>query len=209
MENICIILSFLILMFCTNIFVNGWENERLVGFQSKRKQGEAELEALLSEGEEKCVNKPCVQSEQCCPGSVCVDVEFSGENRVAGTCLPIYGVNEGESCHDDNDCEPGLRCLENQPAPLALRQKLRTCQPPGRDMMKKQYNDECSTSSECDASHGLCCQIIKRHRMAPRRLCYYFSDPKSCIGSVDVTFAKPSPVINSGNSNAFFKARIG
>jgi hypothetical protein len=59
---------------------------------------------------------------------------------VAGTCLPIYGVNEGESCHDDNDCEPGLRCLENQPAPLALRQKLRTCQPPGRDMMKKQYS---------------------------------------------------------------------
>ncbi|CAG2171945.1 unnamed protein product [Oppiella nova] len=86
----------------------------------------------------------------------------------------------------------------------------KSCQPPGRDMMKKQYNDECVTSSECDASHGLCCQLIKRHRMAPRRLCYYFSDPKSCIGSVDVTFAKPSPAVSSGAySNRLFKARIG
>lgn len=70
-------------------------------------------------------------------------------------------------------------------------------------------DDECMTSSECDASHGLCCQLIKRHRMAPRKLCYYFSDPKSCIGSVDVTFAKPSPVSSASYSNRLFKARIG
>ena len=44
-------------------------------FQAKRKQGEVELEALLLEGEEKCINKRCVQSEQCCPGSVCVHVD--------------------------------------------------------------------------------------------------------------------------------------
>ncbi|CAG2114692.1 unnamed protein product, partial [Medioppia subpectinata] len=94
----------------------------------------------------------------------------------AGTCLPIYGVNEGESCQDDNDCEPGLRCLDNQPL-MAMRQRQRTCQPPGRDMMKKQYSA---------------------------------SQPISCIGSVDVTFAKPSPAVSSGAySNRLFKARIG
>ena len=67
-------------------------------------------------------------------------------------------------------------------------------------------DNECQTSSECDASRGLCCQVIKRHRMAPRKLCYYFSDPQSCIGTVDVTYAKP---LHHSPTNVFFKARIG
>lgn len=36
-----------------------------------------QLEDILSQGEEKCLQKPCVQSEQCCPGSVCVDLHSS------------------------------------------------------------------------------------------------------------------------------------
>ena len=57
--------------------------------QSKRSQGEVQLEQLLSEGEEKCVNKPCVQSEQCCPGSVCVDVD---ENRGMAIVLAFNAI---------------------------------------------------------------------------------------------------------------------
>ncbi|RWS23787.1 prohormone-3-like protein [Leptotrombidium deliense] len=74
------------------------------------------------------------------------------------------------------------------------------------NMRKKQYNDECLTSNECDSSRGLCCQLIRRHRMAPRKLCYYFVDPKSCLGNVDTSHVKP---FVHGIQNAFFKARIG
>ncbi|XP_054157636.1 prohormone-3-like [Oppia nitens] len=191
------------------MMTNCWENKPMTGFQSNLQKNAKELETLLSEGQEKCINKRCVQSEQCCPGSVCVDLDLNQNNLVAGTCLPIYGVNEGQSCRIDNDCEPGLRCLDSQPV-VAMRQKHRTCQPPGRDMMKKQYNDQCVTSSECDASHGLCCQLIRRYRMSPKRLCYYFSDANTCIGSVDVTFAKPVSAVTSGAfNNRLFKARIG
>lgn len=42
---------------------------------------ELQLEDLLSQGEEKCLNKPCVQSEQCCPGSVCVDTTHPNGKR--------------------------------------------------------------------------------------------------------------------------------
>lgn len=177
-------------------------------FKSERmKPDETQLEALLASGQQKCSGRRCVQSDQCCPSSVCVDVD-----GIAGTCLPIYGVSEGESCDSDEDCEEGLSCAHNvnlivNPSVLH-QQRQRSCQSLGREMMKKLYNNECSTSSECDSSRGLCCQLIKRHRMAPRKLCYYFSDPQSCIGPVDVTYAK---LIHHSHSptNAFFKARIG
>ncbi|KAH9525943.1 hypothetical protein DERF_000072 [Dermatophagoides farinae] len=85
-----------------------------------------QLEDILSQGEEKCIQKPCVQQQQCCPGSVCVDLHsqhsqsplslsssMNNKQRpvTTGTCLPIYGVNEGDSCTDDGDCETGLRCM--------------------------------------------------------------------------------------------------
>ncbi|CAG2106517.1 unnamed protein product [Medioppia subpectinata] len=132
---------------------------------------------------------------------------------VAGTCLPIYGVSEGESCQSNDECETGLSCQYDDhyvinPSALYQVKGRRSCQPTlGREMMKKQYNNECQTSSECDSSRGLCCQVIKRHRQAPRKLCYYFSDPQSCVGAVDVTYAKP--LHHLPNSNVLFKARIG
>ncbi|KAJ6223708.1 hypothetical protein RDWZM_002253 [Blomia tropicalis] len=216
------------------------ENSKKVSNQMKShyKNRELQLEDLLSQGEEKCLNKPCVQSEQCCPGSVCVDTTHpNGKRQVTGTCLPIYGVNEGDNCKNDDDCEPGLRCLSNggnnnqvgddHDTSMLMASinedrsngnrngrngNMRTCQPPGQEMMKKQYNGECTVSSECDSSHGLCCQLIKRHRMAPRRACLYFSDPKICLGPVDVTFARPmaySSYYYTPNEHEYFRARIG
>ncbi|KAH7640493.1 itg-like peptide isoform x2 [Dermatophagoides farinae] len=157
-----------------------------------------QLEDILSQGEEKCIQKPCVQQQQCCPGSVCVDLHsqhsqsplslsssMNNKQRpvTTGTCLPIYGVNEGDSCTDDGDCETGLRYAE------------------------------CTTSSECDASHGLCCQLIKRHRMSPRKACLFFSEPKICLGPVDITFAKPANTFYYNNKpndeRNYFRASIG
>ena len=94
-----------------------------------------------------------------------------------GTCLPIYGVNEGDSCTDDGDCETGLRCMpqtilifnDDNDGRLLLpsssssssssslqsssiinshqqhlhqlkNQQQRICQPPGQEMVKKQFS---------------------------------------------------------------------
>ncbi|XP_054164843.1 ITG-like peptide [Oppia nitens] len=203
--------------------VNTYKSEN----NNNRKPDDQELEALLAESQDKCTGRRCVQSDQCCPGSVCVDVD-----GIVGTCLPIYGVSEGDSCQTDDDCEPGLNCrvsdvnYAQNPSALYQVRGRRVCQSAagvgggagagngGREMMKKQYNNECQTSSECDSGRGLCCQLIKRHRMAPRKLCYYFSDPQSCVGPVDITYAKPIAIHhggpgNSSPNNVFFKARIG
>ncbi|OTF83922.1 hypothetical protein BLA29_010856, partial [Euroglyphus maynei] len=45
--------------------------------KQNNKSRDMQLEDILSQGEEKCLQKPCVQSEQCCPGSVCVDLHSS------------------------------------------------------------------------------------------------------------------------------------
>ena len=42
-----------------------------------------QLEDILSQGEEKCLQKPCVQSEQCCPGSVCVDLHSHSSSSLS------------------------------------------------------------------------------------------------------------------------------
>ncbi|XP_027200315.2 space blanket [Dermatophagoides pteronyssinus] len=223
------------------------------------KSRDMQLEDILSQGEEKCLQKPCVQSEQCCPGSVCVDLHSHSSSSLSsmnnnkqrpvttGTCLPIYGVNEGDSCTDDGDCETGLRCMpqtilifnDDNDGRLLLpsssssssssslqsssiinshqqhlhqlkNQQQRICQPPGQEMVKKQFNAECTTSSECDASHGLCCQLIKRHRMSSRKACLFFSEPKICLGPVDVTFARPANTFYyKPNERDYFRANIG
>lgn len=162
---------------------------------------------LVSEESIDCFGKKCIASDQCCRGSVCVDVD----GTKLGTCLPIYGQREGEQCQQDSDCEQGLRCLE--PGISAGR---RVCKL--REMRKKQFNDECQSSDECDTSKGLCCQLQRRHRMAPRKVCYYFADPKACIGTVSASsavgeFFRPSgyrPYKSmSYFHNPLFKARMG
>lgn len=180
---------------------SGWSNSDDVLPGEKKKSGEEVLGSLLQSEEARlgdgCYGKTCVHSDQCCKGSVCVDMDSS---KAVGSCLPIYAQREGEPCRQDSDCEDGLRCLENVNMAVS-----RTCRVATRDMRKKQYNDECLTSGECDVAKGLCCQLQRRHRMAPRKVCYYFADPKSCIGVVDPNLARPI----SYNFNPFFKARLG
>lgn len=176
--------------------------------EHKKGGGEVLLDTGLSEEDELgCFGRKCVANDQCCRGSVCVDVDGSK----VGTCLPVYGQREGETCQQDADCERGLSCL--QPGPGGVR---RVCQQRNREMRKKQFNDECQSSDECDASRGLCCQMQRRHRMAPRKVCYYFTDPKSCIGSVAAApmmdFYSPSYRPYKSMSffhNPLFKARMG
>lgn len=176
----------------------------------KKKSGEVVQETGLSEEDElDCFGRKCLASDQCCKGSVCVDVDGSK----LGTCLPVYGQREGEQCQRDSDCERGLSCLV--PGAAGAR---RICQLRSRELRKKQFNDECKSSDECDGSRGLCCQLQRRHRMAPRKVCYYFEDPKSCIGTAApvaaamTDFYRPNYRPYKSMSffhNPLFKARMG
>ncbi|XP_076309998.1 prohormone-3-like [Tachypleus tridentatus] len=151
--------------------------------------------SLLS-NDNQCFGKRCFHSNQCCLGSVCVDTDGTG------TCLPLYGQEEGQFCHQDSNCQKNLTCTQ-----LVSDPRRRTCQFPKLYLRKKQYNDECLDSSECDASKDLCCQLLRRHRMAPRKVCFYFIDPMSCIGNVKPAY-KSMPIL-SFFPNPFFKARLG
>ncbi|XP_071445869.1 ITG-like peptide [Hetaerina americana] len=146
-----------------------------------------------------CYGRKCTSNEHCCPGSVCVDVD-----GVVGSCLFSFGLRQGELCRRDGDCESGLLCAaededetasgvvigrvvsstdgRSAPRQVADSAIIRTCQPPTRS--RKLYGEECLLSSECDISKGLCCQLQRRHRQAPRKVCSYFKDSLTCIGPV-------------------------
>ncbi|KAJ8924313.1 hypothetical protein NQ315_007106 [Exocentrus adspersus] len=143
------------------------------GFIS-REGDEGILEEYVSENadDELCYGRRCTANEHCCPGSVCVDVD-----GVMGSCLTAYGRRLGELCRRDSDCESGLVCADAEGSLSA-----KVCQPPAHQ--SKQYSEPCHMSSECDISRGLCCQLQRRHRQAPRKMCSYFKDPLVCIGPV-------------------------
>ncbi|XP_042903132.1 prohormone-3 isoform X2 [Parasteatoda tepidariorum] len=164
--------------------------------QTDKKGGESEmLEALLDREDDRCYGKQCSHSEECCKGAACIDIE-----GVSGTCLPLHGKEFYQPCQKDDDCGFGLVCADS-----GNFSPSKTCQLDGKSILKKKgFSDECLTSSDCDTDNGLCCQVMRRHRMAPKRLCYYFQDPDSCIGEV-VTNLKPLNYI----PNPFFKARLG
>ncbi|KAF4532058.1 hypothetical protein B566_EDAN016130 [Ephemera danica] len=84
------------------------------------------LEELREDDDEPCYGKKCTANEHCCPGSVCVYVD-----GIVGSCLFAYGLQQGELCRRDNDCETGLLCADAGGEP-------RTCQPPSRT--NKQYS---------------------------------------------------------------------
>ncbi|KAL3286394.1 hypothetical protein HHI36_000903 [Cryptolaemus montrouzieri] len=83
--------------------------------------------------------------------------------ELVGSCLFAYGRRVGELCRRDTDCESGLVCAEAEPGTLT-----RVCRPPVHQ--NKQYSEVCNMSSECDISRGLCCQLQRRHRQAPRKV---------------------------------------
>lgn len=128
-----------------------------------------EIEPIMEE--EPCYGKRCTANEHCCPGSVCVDVD-----GVMGNCLFAYGRKLGELCRRDADCESGLIC------DISATSGASVCRAPMA--VAKQYSEDCGTSSDCDISRGLCCQLQRRHRQTPRKVCSYFKDPLTCIGTV-------------------------
>lgn len=94
--------------------------------------------------EDPCYDRICALTEQCCPGSVCVDADggifYSAllstmqmknlNNKscpsisVIGVCQYNVGQKQGELCRYDNDCETGLMCAE------MAGTETRSCQPP-------------------------------------------------------------------------------
>ncbi|KFB49085.1 AGAP008993-PA-like protein [Anopheles sinensis] len=93
-----------------------------------------------------------------------------------GQCMPLYGRKYGELCRHDSDCESGLVC------DISALSGASVCRPP--TIVAKQYGEDCITSSDCDITRGLCCQVQRRHRQVPRKVCSYFKDPLLCVGTV-------------------------
>ncbi|XP_063700971.1 prohormone-3 [Culicoides brevitarsis] len=121
--------------------------------------------------DDECYGRRCVANEHCCPGTVCVNVD-----GIIGNCLFAYGRKLGELCRRDADCESGLVC------DVAASSGASVCRAPM--VLAKQYAEDCHTSTDCDITRGLCCQLQRRHRQQPRKVCSYFKDPLVCIGTV-------------------------
>lgn len=128
------------------------------------------------EAEDVCYGRPCYSNENCCPGLVCVNVDGVSPISVVGHCMFSLGRKYGEMCQRDSDCESGLVC------DISTLSGASVCRPP--IVLAKQYAEDCITSSDCDITRGLCCQVQRRHRQVPRKVCSYFKDPLLCIGTV-------------------------
>ncbi|XP_063370959.1 ITG-like peptide [Cydia amplana] len=118
-----------------------------------------------------CYSAPCSTNGECCRGLMCLETEDGGR------CLPAFaGRKLGEICNRENQCEAGLVCEEVVPG------EMHVCRPPTSG--RKQYNEDCNASSECDITRGLCCVMQRRHRQKARKSCGYFKEPLVCIGPV-------------------------
>uniref|UniRef100_A0A182Y0J1 Uncharacterized protein n=1 Tax=Anopheles stephensi TaxID=30069 RepID=A0A182Y0J1_ANOST len=123
-----------------------------------------------------CYPRMCSANEFCCPGYICVIMDNDSPISVRGTCMPLYGRKYGELCRHDSDCESGLVC------DISALSGASVCRPP--TIVAKQYGEDCITSSDCEITRGLCCQVQRRHRQVPRKVCSYFKDPLLCVGTV-------------------------
>ncbi|XP_014230083.1 prohormone-3 [Trichogramma pretiosum] len=167
----------------------GHGNGGFLGRQSAFVQHGGSLsDNMLDEGmEEPCYERHCQTNEDCCLEYVCIHPEGEWPD---GRCMFVYGLKQGELCRRDNDCETGLVCAE-----VAGSDSF-SCQPPVTS--NKQYSESCTMSSECDISRGLCCQLQRRHRQTPRKMCSYFKDPLVCIGPVAADQVKQIVQYTSG-----------
>jgi hypothetical protein len=121
-----------------------------------------------------CFEKKCTSNENCCDGSVCIDIDLQVS---VGTCMPLYGRKEGERCMRNSDCESGYVCLDSEDGMM--------CQElvPGVG----RFGDECRESDDCNIHLGLCCRLQRRQKMQPKKLCTYFTASDVCIGPVEHT----------------------
>lgn len=104
-----------------------------------------------------CYGNLCTSNDYCCPGTVC-----DWEDGSYGRCVFVRGRRLGEICRRDADCESGLICGLTEGSLVSV------CSVPLS--IPKQYNEECETSSDCDISRGLCCQLQRRHRQTHRKV---------------------------------------
>lgn len=116
-----------------------------------------EEEPYSMELKKPCYGVLCTSNDYCCPGTVC-----DWDGTYGGRCVFVRGRRLGEMCRRDADCDSGLICG------LTEGSLSRVCSVPMS--MPKQYNDECETSSDCDISRGLCCQLQRRHRQTHRKV---------------------------------------
>lgn len=115
-----------------------------------------EEEPFSMELKKSCYGNLCTSNDYCCPGTVC---DWDG---TYGRCVFMRGRRLGELCRRDADCESGFICA------MSAGSLASVCSVPLSS--PKQYNEECETSSDCDITRGLCCQLQRRHRQTHRKV---------------------------------------
>jgi len=124
---------------------------------------------LLSDNDP-CYEKKCTANENCCDGTVCIDMEQS-----VGTCMPLYGRKVGELCYRTSDCETGYVCGEGAEGQMMCMEHVAG---------DGAFGEECVESKDCNIAQGLCCRLQRRQRTQPTKLCTYFTSSDVCIGPV-------------------------
>lgn len=120
-----------------------------------------------------CYLRHCTTNEHCCSRSVCLILLES-----SGYCFYYRGLNLGQMCKADRDCDYNLICRRSDHFEFGKCRE--------SDHEKLHYGEVCNTTMDCNFRNGLCCMIQKRPRQKPRNICAYYSDPLRCIDIVPV-----------------------
>ncbi|CAK9297074.1 unnamed protein product [Gordionus sp. m RMFG-2023] len=137
-------------------------------------------------------SKRCKISEDCCRGFTCMSsVIRNAFTEGLGLCVQEKKDKEGIACIRDTDCYP-YECIEMK----TIFPTLRFCQKPeivinnqidpfrSSNIMKKQFNDNCQTSQDCNQEQGLCCSRVRIHRQPHSLKCMYKESVK-CVEGED------------------------
>ncbi|KAH8297407.1 hypothetical protein KR044_011418 [Drosophila immigrans] len=123
-----------------------------------------------------CANRACILNDDCCPTGVCVNTYGEGK------CVYVFG-RQRDLCQRHADCAPGSACM------LAPQEGIWRCEtdaPLLQEMFnvraKQPLGGECTSSSDCQAINGMCCQQQRLHHRAATKLsCGYFRDAFDCV----------------------------
>ncbi|XP_011186960.2 loricrin [Zeugodacus cucurbitae] len=181
-----------------------------------------------------CVDRACQVNDDCCPTGVCVNTYGEGKciyvyGRKRDLCHRNTDCDLGMSCLKTSAgnlmCQPSASTAHllnavggggvgvgadvgggvgNSAVGFNVGANMATA--PKLTLNMKQFGEDCVSSSECNVSKGLCCQLQRtHHRIRPRKLCAYFRDPFMCI---DIMPTEDEEVRDSRFLSAFSQRRM-
>lgn len=127
-----------------------------------------------------CYMRRCLSNDQCCSQSICLSLD---EN--IGYCFLFRGLNYGENCKEDKDCDYHLVCRRTSHFEFGKCRE--------SDYDKLMYGQVCNSTMDCNFRNGLCCISQKRARQKPRNICSYYTNPLRCIDVVPADSRRKDP----------------